>query len=181
MTGTRASARARTHLHRWLGVLGIPLFAGMGACSLLGHHSSPWEFGPGVRLAPGLWAVGDQGATAHPVLGYTYLSYDGGHESLWEVGAQVRKPTSLFGDRGDRQPWLGGEATFSLLRDSYSFDGMDFSESNGGVSGTVLVGAPIGDGRWGPQIYGGFGLSHYGSLGINLRAGVDLQPWFIKR
>lgn len=53
------------------------------------------------------------------------------------------------------------------------------SDGTTGFSLTALAGLPVGQSRWGVNLYGGAGISHYGSTGINFRAGVDLQPWFL--
>ena len=155
------------------------LFVGTG-CTSWAHTSSPWEFGGGVRPAPALWEVGDEGATGHAVLGYTYLSWrDGdGHDALWEAGGQVRKPTQVFGEH-ERQPWIGVEGTASVLRSIYSVGAEDFSDESYGFSATALAGMPFSDSRWGPHVYAGAGLSYYGAVGINVRVGIDLQPWFL--
>ena len=113
--------------------------------------------------------------TAHPMAGYTYLSFDGGHDSLWEFGGQLRQP---MGDEANPF-WVGGEATLSNLSTSYDEAGIDVNESSGGVSFTGLIGKPIGDNKWQPNLFGGFGISHYGSTGWNIRVGIDLQPTFI--
>jgi hypothetical protein len=128
-----------------------------------------------VRVAPALWSAGESGVTVHPTLGYTYLSFDGGHDGLWEVGGQVRKPIGT----GARPFWIGGEATLSRLTTSYTVGTMDVSGSTNGVSATALLGVPIGDSRWGPSLFGGVGISDYGSQGWNVRVGVDLQPRFL--
>ena len=114
--------------------------------------------------------------TAHPMAGYTYLSFDGGHDGLWEIGGQLRKPI-LAG--GSRPFWVGGEATLSHLRTSYEFQGTDFSENTNGFSLTGLIGMPVGDNRWGPNVFAGAGISDYGSQGWNIRLGLDLQPTFL--
>jgi len=53
----------------WLrpSIAGVLAFAVAG-CAAAGHTSSPWEWGGGVRIAPG-WAVGspDANLTAHPM------------------------------------------------------------------------------------------------------------------
>lgn len=150
-----------------------------GGCAAWAHTSSPWEFGGGVRVAPGLWSL-DEETTLHPVAGYTYLSFDGGHDGLWEAGAQVRRSTALLGP--DRDAWIGAEGTLSVLRTRYSFNGMDVTESATGLSATALFGVPVGgENRWGPNLYGGAGFSHYGAFGFNVRVGLDLQPWFLQR
>ena len=114
--------------------------------------------------------------TAHPTGGYTYLSFDGGHDGLWELGGQLRKP---MGDTA-RPFWVGGEATISHLRTSFEFDGTDFSSSTNGFSATALIGMPLGeDNRWGPNVFAGVGISDYGSQGWNIRVGLDLQPTFL--
>jgi len=82
-------------------------------CFASGHSSGPWEWGGGIRIAPG-WPVGNANLTAHPMLSYTYLSFDGGHDSLWELGGQVRKPIAS-GAEGGRAFWLGAEGALSYL------------------------------------------------------------------
>lgn len=149
--------------------LGVVTVSG---CAAAGHTSSPWEWGGGVRVAPGLWDVGDAGMTAHPMVSYTYLSFEGGNDQLWEFGGQLRKPLG-----GERPLWLGGEATFSHLRTN--FDMTSFSGSTNGWSLTAMVGMPVGESRWQPNLYAGAGISDYGAQGWNIRLGVDLQPTFL--
>jgi hypothetical protein len=114
--------------------------------------------------------------TAHPMFSYTYLDFDGGHDGLWEFGGQIRKPMA---SGGARPFWLGGEAAVSHLTTSVDALGTSFSSSTNGFSLTALAGRAIGQSRWGFNLYGGAGLSHYGSTGFNIRAGIDLQPWFL--
>lgn len=152
----------------------------VSGCIAAGHRSSPWEWGGGVRLAPGFQLSEDQDITVHPTVGYTYLSFDGGHDDLWEVGAQIRNPTSIFGD-GRSGFWLGAEATFSHLRTVEDFAGESTTYGTDGFSFTGLAGAPVSEGRWGVNWFVGAGVSRYGSTGVNIRAGFDLQPWFLQR
>ena len=143
------------------------------ACMAAGHHSSPWEFGGGVRVAPG-FPLGQSHFTVHPMASYTYLSFDGGHDNLFELGAQLRYPLA----RSARHLWIGGEAAFSSLGTKISNSSLSYSTS--GWSLTALGGVPVGRSRWGFNLYAGLGVSHYGSSGVNVRLGVDLQPWFLR-
>ena len=165
----RRSARSRTPLF-------LLLSLALSGCAVAGHTSSPWEFGGGVRLAPG-WPVRDGTMTAHPMFSYTYLDFEGGHDSLWELGGQIRKPVE--GVAG-RPFWLGAEAAVAHLNTVVDIGLYDYSTSTNGVSLTALAGLPLGQSRWGFNLYGGMGISHYGSTGFNVRAGVDLQPWFLR-
>ncbi len=146
----------------------------ISGCFLAGHTSSPWEFGGGIRVAPG-FAAGDMGVTLHPMASYTYLSFDGGTDNLLELGGQIRKRVSPANGL-----WLGAEVAGSSLRTSFD-ESETSSVTNSGWSLTALVGAPVGQSRWGVNLYGGVGISNYGSSGKNIRVGVDLQPWFLKR
>jgi hypothetical protein len=114
--------------------------------------------------------------TVHPVVSLGYLKWDGGHDELYEVGGQVRRPLARPGS-GSTGVWLGGEATFSVLREVSS----NFSESATGWSLSALAGIPVGKSKWGLNLYAAAGLSHYGGNGVNVRFGADLQPWFLKR
>jgi len=148
----------------------------IGGCAVAGHRSSPWEWGGGVRVAPG-FAVGDAGVTLHPMASYMYLNWDGGHDNLWELGGQVRKAMASDGGTGF---WAGAEAAVSRLTESTDdYDGPGISSN--GWSLTALAGVPVGQSQWGINLYAGAGISNYGSSGVNIRAGVDLQPWFLKR
>lgn len=160
---------------RFIPTLALAALAPLAGCMAAGHTSSPWEWGGGVRVAPALWDVGESGMTAHPAAGYTYLSFDGGHDALWEFGGQLRKPVG----NGARPFWIGGEATISHLRTSFSVQGTDFSSSSNGFSVTGLIGMPVGNSRWGPNVFAGAGISDYGSQGWNIRVGLDLQPSFL--
>ncbi|MEP7346314.1 MAG: hypothetical protein ABI877_13675 [Gemmatimonadaceae bacterium] len=155
-----------------IGVLGAVFIAvSTTGCFWAGHTSSPWEFGGGIRVAPG-FPAGNMGVSLHPMASVTYLSFDGGHDELYELGGQIRK--SLPAASG---LWIGAEAAVATLRTK----GDTFSESTNGWSLTALVGAPVGKSRWGVNLYGGAGISNYGSSGKNIRVGIDLQPWFLKR
>lgn len=148
----------------------------LSGCLAAGHTSSPWEWGGGVRIAPGLWNVSPDGVTVHPTVGYTYLSFEGGNDQLFELGGQIRFPLGT----SDRQLWVGGEATFSRLRTSVDVPGGgSLTGSTNGYALTGLVGLPVGSSRWGPNIFAGAGISDYGSQGWNIRLGVDLQPTFL--
>jgi hypothetical protein len=142
--------------------------------------SGPWEYGGGVRLAPGFQLGANQAVSAHPMVSYTYLSFDGGHDAIYEVGGQLRwRPTPAKKNGGI---WIGGEAAAARLSTSLSGSGSNNASSSvNGWALTGLVGAPVGSSRWGLNVYAGAGISHYGSSGKNVRAGVDLQPWFLKR
>jgi hypothetical protein len=139
--------------------------------------SGPWESGVGIRLAPGFPLGSNQAFSAHPTVSYSYLSFDGGHDALYEVGGQLRwrpRPQQKNGGL-----WVGGEVAAARL--STSIDGALNNTSNNGWSLTGLIGAPVGSSRWGVNLYGAAGISNYGTRGTNLRVGVDLQPWFLKR
>jgi hypothetical protein len=55
------------------------------------------------------------------------------------------------------------------------------SSSTSGWSLNAMAGVPVFQGKWGPSLYGAAGVSHYGGSGVNVRLGVDFQPWFLKR
>lgn len=156
-------------------VAALYVVLGSTGCALNAHRSSPWEVGGGVRIAPG-FPVGQRGMTVHPAVSYTYLKWDGGHDDLFEVGGQVRRPLARPGS-GSPGVWLGGEASFSVLREVCDF----CSGSTKGWSFNALAGIPVGMSKWGLNLYAAAGLSHYGGNGVNVRFGVDLQPWFLKR
>jgi hypothetical protein len=162
--------------------LSVPflLSCSLSGCFLAGHTSSPWEYGGGVRLAPGLRVGSNEAVTVHPMAAYTYLKFDGGYDAIYEVGGQMRwRPRPARPNGG---LWVGGEAAAARLSTSVSATGgYNASSSVNGWSLTGLVGAPVGSSRWGVNLYAGAGISHYGSQGKNVRAGVDVQPWFLKR
>jgi hypothetical protein len=140
-------------------------------CAAAAHHSSPWEFGGGLRLAPELMVV-QEGMTAHPMGSVTYLSFDGGYDLLWELGGQIRSQLAspLL---GGRLSWIGAEAAGSHL--VTHIEGLEETSDANGFSLTALIGTPFSGGAWRTSLYAGAGISRYGSTGINLRAGVDLQ------
>ncbi len=132
----------------------------------------------GVRFAPG-WSLGDRTATIHPLVGYTYPSFDGGHDSLWELGVQLRTTTSRLGDRG---AWLGGEVGFAHLSTVIDESGGSTSEGFNSFMIGGFAGVPVSDNEWNPSVFAGAGLTRFGgSNGINLRVGVDVQPPFLNR
>jgi hypothetical protein len=109
---------------------------------------------------------------------YAYMTFDGGHDDRFEFGGQLRK--ALGQSTTSRGFWLGAEAAFAVLRTH--IENVDGTESTNGFSATALAGVPVGDApKWSPSLYAGVGYSHYGSSGVNLRVGLDLQPWFLKR
>lgn len=139
--------------------------------------SSAWEWGAGARIAPG-FETGTPGLTVHPMASYTYLKFDGGHDDRFEFGGQLRK--ALGQSATSRGFWIGAEAAFAVLRSH--IDNVANTESTNGFSATALAGVPVGDApKWSPSLYAGVGVSHYGSTGVNLRVGLDLQPWFLKQ
>lgn len=139
--------------------------------------SSSWEWGPGFRVAPG-YPLGQTGMTIHPMGSYTYLKFDGGHDDRFELGGQIRR-TLTPRTNGSGGFWIGAEAAGAVLRES--LDNVDGSSNTNGWSATALAGAPVSDSKWGVNLYGGAGYSYYGGSGFNLRAGIDLQPWFLKQ
>lgn len=152
----------------------LAMVVGSSGCFIFGHRSSPWETGGGLRVAPG-FPVGQRGMTVHPVLSYGYLKWDGGHDELFEVGGQIRQPLARPGS-GSTRVWLGAGASFAVLREV----GSGFSESTSGWSLDALAGMPLGSSKWGLNFFAAAGLSHYGASGVNLRLGLDLQPWFLR-
>jgi hypothetical protein len=141
----------------------------------MGKHSSPWEFGGGLRLAPG-WAINSVGLSAHPLGGYSYLSFDGGWDGLLEVGGQVRQRLML----GSRPAWVGAEA--GLTRLTTHIDGVDDTFNANGILGGLVAGLPVGQNRWGTSLYAGAGVLRFeGNVGTTVRIGVDVQPWFLNR
>ena len=139
--------------------------------------SSSWEYGASARVAPG-YPLGQTGLTIHPMGSYSYLKFDGGHDDRFELGGQVRRVLSPR-KNGSGGVWIGGEAAGAVLRTS--IDNFSSTQSTNGWSATALAGVPVGDSKWGVNLYGGAGVSYYGSSGVNLRAGFDLQPWFLKQ
>lgn len=158
---------------RRLRLLAVALLLPLAGCQTYaaGHTSSPWEWGAGGRVAPQLMDLGESGATAHPTLGYTYLSFDGGNDQLFEIGGQVRKPM------GSATPfWIGGELTLSRLRTSIDFGGSSSTFNTNGWSLTALGGIPFGTSDWNTSVFAGLGISDYGAQGWNVRFGIDVQP-----
>jgi hypothetical protein len=139
--------------------------------------SSDWEWGAGLRAAPG-YPLGQTGMTIHPMGSYTYLKFDGGHDDRFELGGQIRR-TLTPRTNGSGGLWIGAEAAGAVLRES--LDNVDGSNNTNGWSATALLGAPVSDSKWGVNLYGGVGYSYYGGSGVNIRAGIDLQPWFLKQ
>jgi hypothetical protein len=137
------------------------------AVSSEGHTSSPWEFGPSVRVTSPVFTFG--ATTVHPMGSYTYLSYDGGHEHRLEGGAQVRQQVGTRREGGSS--WLGAELAAAYLKDQYETGSDDYT----GWSATALGGIPVqvGSARFG--IVGGAGVSRYSSSGWgkNVRLGVE--------
>jgi hypothetical protein len=153
----------------------LALFLSGTGCSFAMHKSSPAEYGGGVRVAPG-FPVGQGGITLHPTASFTYLDGDGWHDELYEFGGQIRRTLSRTAS-GSPGVWLGSEASFAVLREVWSGG----SGSHNGWSFNALLGVPVGTSKWGLNLYTAAGVCDYGAHGFNVRAGVDLQPWFLKR
>jgi hypothetical protein len=111
------------------------LFAG---CSWSAEvkKASPAEWGFGVHAVPA-FPIGEDGTTSvHPMVGYNYLSFDGGHDNIYQAGAQVRR--SLV----DKPLWFGGEVAYN--RFTSSIDESEYEEdpwngfSVGGLFGYQL-------------------------------------------
>ncbi len=133
------------------------------------HTSSPWEKGLHFRAAPG-FQVGEGSMTVHPMASYTYLTFDGGRDDLFELGGQIRFPLTMF--------WVGAEAAASRLRTSFDSD-IAPSFSNNGWSFTAIAGVPVGESDWNFNLQGGAGISNYGATGKNLRFGIEVHPPFL--
>jgi hypothetical protein len=155
----------------------LPSRANLRSSRSVASSSDSWEWGVGVRAAPA-FETGSPGVTVHPMASYTYLNFDGGHDDRFEFGGQLRK--ALGQSASSRGFWLGAEAAFAVLREH--IDKVDGTDNTNGFSATALAGVPVADApKWNPSLYAGVGYSHYGSSGINVRVGLDLQPWFLKR
>ena len=78
------------------------------------------------------------------MLSYTYLSFEGGHDSLWELGGQLRKPMRAEAAAGGRPFWIGGEVAFSRLNTVIDVpdNAFDLSAGTNGFSVTALAGLP---------------------------------------
>jgi hypothetical protein len=107
------------------------------------------------------------------MVSYAYLSFDGGHDDRFLFGGQVRKALN-----GVTAPWIGAEAAVGFFRTH--IDNIDTDNTNG-WSLAALAGIPVGQPRWGASLFAGAGYSYFSGGGINLRAGLDLQPMFMKR
>lgn len=163
----------RNHLLGWLSV--VPVILLLSACQATGHHNSPWSWGGGVRVAPG-WALGtEDGPSVHPMASYTYLSFSGGHSDVFELGGQLRQRIGT----GGQGLWVGAEGGYARIRSS--FDGSSGSASSNGWAAGGLAGIPVGQSRWGVNVYGAGGIMNFGSTGYSVRAGFDLQPWFLRQ
>lgn len=136
--------------------------------------SSDAEWGVGVHAAPA-FNTGSPGVTVHPMVSYTYFSFDGGHDDRFEAGGQVRKSMSGMGSRGF---WLGAEAAYALFRTH--IDNVDTQNTNGwSVAG--MLGVPVGDAMRNMSVFGAVGYADYGGSSVIFRAGLDWQPSFMKR
>ena len=135
-----------------------------------GHTSSPWEWGPSIRITIPVWRSNN--ISIRPMGSFTYLTYDGGHENRFEFGGQVRY--AIREANGPTKFWIGAEAAYAILKDSYTGG----SDSYDGPSATALFGFPLSGGRWNPQIVGGAGVSKYSSSGTgkNVRLGISVTP-----
>jgi hypothetical protein len=170
-----AARIARTNLLR--SQVSIPSFkSGPASTRVVAYDSDAWEWGVGARIAPA-FQTGTPGLTVHPMASYAYMTFDGGHDDRFEFGGQLRK--ALGRSVTSRGWWLGAEAAIAVLRTH--IENVDDTESYNGWSATALAGVPVSDDRWGASIFGGAGVSYYGRSGINVRVGLDLQPWFLKR
>jgi hypothetical protein len=95
------------------------LFSGCAA-SGTAKKASPTEWGFSVQAVPS-FPIGEDGNTSvHPTVGYSYLNFDGGHDNVYQAGAQVRRSLA------DKPLWFGGEVAYS--RFTSSMDESDYDE-----------------------------------------------------
>ena len=80
--------------------------------------ASPAEFGWGVQATPGI-QIKDGPYSAHAVLAYSRLGFDGGHDNVYQFGAQLRKTLDESSPNG---LWVGGEVSYLKFKSIYDSD-----------------------------------------------------------
>ena len=159
----------------------------LSACAVAaeGKRASPTEWGFSFQAVPA-FDVGDSGDTSvHPVLAYNYLNWDGGHDNIYQVGAQVRRSLP------DGPMWFGGEFAFDRFTSSTS--GADFDEPSwNGFSLGGLFGYEL-DTEFAPSsVFGSLSYLRFGSTdfegatvggwdGWLFRVGFEVQPDLFNR
>ena len=136
-------------------------------------RASPAEWGFSVQAVPA-FPIGEDGTTSvHPVVGYNYLSIDGGHDNLYQVGAQLR--SSMV----DSPFWFGGEVAYD--RFSSSTDHVDYEEdpwngfSVGGLFGYEL------DTSFAPSsLFGSLSYLRFGGQDFDGIPGEGCDAWLFR-
>jgi len=90
-------------------VISLPILL-VSCVSVNGIHESPTIYGYGFNAMPG-WQVGEGRSSAHLLVGYSHIKFDGGggHNRIWEFGAQIRHSFTKFPNDGI---WIGGEVSY---------------------------------------------------------------------
>jgi len=123
------------------------------------EFSLPSETGPGFHLFAGRW----MGATAVRLQGgYTRLGFEGGHDNLFAIGAQVRRH---FRPTNQVSPFLGVEAEFARETSVFDFGGDSPSASGYMLGGTAGVRLPTS--RVGVNLFVGADFFHIGDFTTN--------------
>ncbi|MCF8228652.1 MAG: hypothetical protein K9G58_03445 [Bacteroidales bacterium] len=112
----------------------IAAFLLSGCVSLTGKKASPMEIGYGLQLDPGM-QIGSTNNSAHLLLSYARLSFDGGHDNMYQIGGQFRHYHDSF-DKGGL--WYGGEMAY--VRFTSIYDESLFVDSNPRAGGFALGG-----------------------------------------
>ena len=165
---------ALTRAPKLSSILSTSASASAAAAAAASSSDYDAEWGIGFRAAPSVSTL-SPGVTVHPMVSYTYFSFDGGHDDRFEAGGQVRKSMSGMRSRGF---WIGGEAAYALFRTH--IDKLD-TENTNGWSVAFLLGLPVGDAVRNMSVYGGVGLADYGGSSYVAKIGLDWQPSFMKR
>lgn len=94
------------------------VFSLSSCVSIVGKKCSPTEIGYGFQFDPG-YQIGNSNNSVHGLLSYSRLSFDGGHDNMYQFGGQFRHYHNSFSDGG---LWYGGEASYVRFTSVYNND-----------------------------------------------------------
>ena len=158
----------------------VVVFSGCAAAGT-GKKASPIEWGFSFHAVPA-FDVGTDGATSvHPLLGYNYLNYDGGHDNIYQLGGQLRRSVV------DSPLWYGGE--FAYDRFTSSTDGATFDEPSwNGFNLGGLIGYELDTSFATSSLFGSFSRVQFlGTDGFDgwggwlFKVGYEVQPDLFNR
>jgi hypothetical protein len=148
------------------------------SCATQAIQESPMRFGYAVDIAPGL-QLGDSKTSAHVLAGYGRIGFKGGggHNNLWQFGAQVRQSFSYKPDAAGF--WAGGEATYLAISNKY--DNSTVKATASGFTIGPIAGYRFLIGTLPLSIYAAPAFLHRGKFTINGMSSGQSHSGFLGR